>query len=196
MCSASAALYSLCKPCIDFLQLDASAILQVGHPSLAASIYTKSHTHTCASITALSFTHTHVFIYFVFSSICDQDILQYGLADSCGVLCGFLAGEGAEVCGVVCEFAGFYEFTQLIQNVDMDTLAFCGYYLPACAKNTCIEDCVDDVSIDISPSSAPATTKFHVTTTFTVINSTGLGDVRVCYSLSFPASPCHIQHIS
>jgi len=102
-------------------------------------------------------------------------ILEIGVGGTCEGVCGRLnSSVETGICELLCVSVGFYEFTKILSNDDLDPIWLCQELL-ACPMNHCTQDCMDIVHVNVTPHTAPVRTTFVFTVEFNVLNDTGTG---------------------
>uniref|UniRef100_A0A7S2MJG5 Saposin B-type domain-containing protein n=1 Tax=Haptolina brevifila TaxID=156173 RepID=A0A7S2MJG5_9EUKA len=110
-----------------------------------------------------------------------NEILNVGVIGGCGKLCSVLP-KGAErtVCDIGCSAVGIKTFINLIKKTDLDPIYFCEE-IHACPAGR--DDAAASVDANaVSPASGPSGgsgTTFAMEVDFTIINATGVGEIRI-----------------
>jgi len=147
---------------------------------------------TVAALAALAspFSNYKVTEKFSFCSPCVQiggqginlllnEILNAGVIGGCGKLCSAALPKGTErtACDVVCDVVGVKTFINAINKTDLDPIYFCEE-VRACPAGR------DDASASVvgtavSPPTGPKGTTFAMQVDFSVLNATGVGEIRI-----------------
>ena len=107
-----------------------------------------------------------------------NEILNVGVIGGCGKLCGHLPGKAARIgCDVACAAVGIKTFIHVLNRTDLDPIYFCEE-LKACPAGR--DDAAGSVDRAIvSPAAAPVETEFQIQLQFTIVNATGVGEIRL-----------------
>lgn len=106
-----------------------------------------------------------------------QAIIQLGVVDSCGDLCGLLSSrlEGT-VCDLVCDYVGVTEFVKIIQEHSPDPIYAC-QLLKQCTIND--NAAANIKQFQIAPKSGPKGTTFVFALSYNVTSPTGAGEIAL-----------------
>ncbi|KAJ3428586.1 hypothetical protein M0812_23913 [Anaeramoeba flamelloides] len=104
-------------------------------------------------------------------------ILNGGVIGGCGKLCGLIPASKTvqEICSVVCDLVGVDVFINLIKKADLDSIWMC-------EKVTVCSHAMGTgkiLTINVSPESGPAGTKFEVEVVFQVETEIGTGELDI-----------------
>ncbi|CAF1521261.1 unnamed protein product [Rotaria magnacalcarata] len=108
-------------------------------------------------------------------------ILDEGIVQSCGLLCGALANKTGsiiigDICDVGCEALGIDEFVKLLIKSDIDPIYYCQL-----VKLCPIKDDGDAkfTNFGVMPKTAPDGSKFVIDCSFITRNGTGTGTISI-----------------
>lgn len=106
-----------------------------------------------------------------------QAILQAILnleTDACGDLCSQLPTQGdANICDLLCDIVGIYEFIQIVNKADLDPIYFCQMH------KKCVETPNGNgrmLDSNVVPKKGARTDTFTVNITFSVTDAVGAGE--------------------
>jgi len=107
-----------------------------------------------------------------------NEILNAGIVGGCSKLCSLVPSRlGALACDVLCDSVGVKEFIKVLNSTDIDPIYFCEE-LGACPAGK--DDAAGTVDgTAVSPAAAPVGTEFDIQLRFSVINATGVGEIRL-----------------
>jgi len=104
-----------------------------------------------------------------------QIIANVGIVGGCAAVCGLLPNPVEQViCNLACDVLGIEEFVKLIEAADPDPIYICKQ-LKACPINDNGKVVID--SFNVTPAAGRVHSVFTFTATFTVINTTGTGEI-------------------
>jgi len=107
-----------------------------------------------------------------------NEILNAGVIGGCSKLCsGLPKGVERTGCDVLCAAVGIKEFIKVLNNTDLDPIYFCEE-IKACPAGR--DDAAGTVDgNDVSPAAGPSGTTFAMQLRFSVVNATGVGEIRI-----------------
>ena len=107
-----------------------------------------------------------------------NEILNAGVIGGCGKLChGLKAGVERTGCDILCGAVGIEAFVKALNKTDLDPIYFCEE-VHACPAGR--DDAAGSVDGNaVSPATGPAGTTFAMQVDFSVINATGVGEIRI-----------------
>jgi len=107
-----------------------------------------------------------------------NEVLNAGVIGGCGKLChGVPQGAERTACDLVCGYVGIKAFIKALNNTDIDPIYFCEE-LNACPAGR--DDAYATVDGNaVSPAAAPSGTTFSMQVQFSIVNATGVGEIRI-----------------
>uniref|UniRef100_A0A7S4HFJ6 Saposin B-type domain-containing protein n=1 Tax=Prymnesium polylepis TaxID=72548 RepID=A0A7S4HFJ6_9EUKA len=107
-----------------------------------------------------------------------NEILNAGVIGGCSKLCKALpSGIGRTGCDVVCAAVGIKTFIGILNKTDLDPIYYCEE-LKACPAGR--DDAAASVDGNaVSPATGPSGTTFAIELDFSVLNATGVGEIRI-----------------
>jgi len=111
-------------------------------------------------------------------SILLNEILNAGVIGGCGKLCGALPkGVERKGCDLACSVVGIKAFISVLKRADIDPIYLCEE-LKACPAGR--DDAAGSVrGTAVSPAAGPAGTTFAMELDFSILNATGVGEIRI-----------------
>jgi len=102
-------------------------------------------------------------------------IANVGVLGTCGALCNLLDNQvEAVICNLLCDYVGIEAFIALVEDIDPDPIWLCEE-ISVCPIADDAAGTITD--LNISPKNGKVYDTFTVTIQFTIINSTGTGEI-------------------
>lgn len=105
-----------------------------------------------------------------------NEILNAGVVGGCNKLCSALP-KGKTVCDIACAAIGIKAFIGILNHTDLDPIYFCEEIKACPAGKDNAAGSVDGT--EVSPAAGPAGTTFAMELDFSVVNATGVGEIRI-----------------
>jgi len=101
----------------------------------------------------------------------EQIIVNGGVFSGCEQLCSYLNTQVEQaICNLLCEYVGVDAFIALLRDIDPDSIYYC-QQLTVCPIQDYIKGKMNYLRVD--PTAGPVGTKFNVTYSYALYNSTG-----------------------
>lgn len=120
-------------------------------------------------------------------SILANIVTKVGIAQTCGTICNTLNNSGdITTCNTLCDQYGSQKFWQIFLSAGINSIYACEM-VAACVAGT--HPAVSFSSYNVTPATGPQGTAFVLSTQFTVINETGVGEYA--FVLYYPIGDDH-----